>query len=255
MPKSCRSLRQRHNGKLGVPAHFFKPPLRHILLLFCCESQQGVFRGLIMSVWATAATWQPQGQNKTTNNIIYQEFNARVGSLLESVFDISTAHPVSASLPPTPLFLKQCLLDVYLHGNPNTKEGKGKWQEGLLCKSCPAAVGHNGCVKQIQHKMASVLQTTQCGVLLSCEMLWVWSHRLGERLKKVLLTLQREPDVLLNLSSTEKELYIWPGKTSDKLLSFKPAHVIDYNRGCVIHHFQEELIIRGGELQKLNWYK
>lgn len=70
----------------------------------------------------------------------------------------------SASAPPplpTPLFLKQCLLDVYLHGNPNTKEGKGKWKEGLLCKSWPA-VEHNERVKQITHEMASEFNAVCC---------------------------------------------------------------------------------------------
>lgn len=73
--------------------------------------------------------------------------------------------PLHLPTPPR-LFLEPCLLDVYLHGNPNTKEGKGKRKEGLLCKSRPA-VEPNECVKQINHEMAFKL-TVVCFFHLKC---------------------------------------------------------------------------------------
>lgn len=77
--------------------------------------------------------------------------------------------------PPPPLFPKQCLLDVYLHGSPNTGEGKGKWEEGQLCKSWPV-VESSERVKQIYHEMAS--RPAHRDVSPSFKILWLCTQRL-----------------------------------------------------------------------------
>lgn len=126
--QSCRSQREKHNGKLRVPAHFYitlEPFLPLLFLIQSCESCQGVpkghflqdrsvsrhCRGLIRCTFNYSSHLTAILHNMLERkNEINSTHTSFICKCIEYIGLISIAHiycvNLAISLPPTPLFLK-----------------------------------------------------------------------------------------------------------------------------------------------------
>lgn len=176
MPRSCRT-----NGKLGLLALFLSP-----LDAFGAPALSGSFGDWVWG-WIKSSI-NPSCITFCMNCMVISLWWFKVVS---QEFTLPLCQPLPSSytsLPETALlffFLIPICMAIQI-----LKEGKGKWKEGLLCKSWPA-VGHSERAKQI-HKMA------RCSVSLSEPMSLICTVLILSRFKLFIVSFHTEQIHLLS---------------------------------------------------------